>query len=116
MGYGPQSQAQFGFNSGFNSVPDASFSTYKGKGRLRDEDFDAAFAEVDATIAAPRTEETAHITEIDNDAATLLEAAMHNVSIDDAERLDSSVKYGTDFQTYVLLSSVSYLPKRYVNM
>ena len=105
-GYGPQSQSQFGYNSGFNggfnSVPEISLSTDKGKGRLH-EDFEAAFAAVAASMTATRMEETARISEVDNDA-TLLEAAMHNVSIDDAEKVDS-VKYGTDFQTCVSLFS-----------
>ena len=98
MGFGPQSQSQFGFNNSFNSIPDTSFSTAKGKGRLRDEDFEAAFAEVAASMSVSRTEDTARISEVD-DEATMLEAAMHNVSIDDAEKLDSSIRYGTDFQT-----------------
>lgn len=103
----PMGMYDIGIGPQFNSMPEVAVG--KGKGRLREEDFEAAFAEVTASMANSSVTETARIAEISGDAANMLEAAMHNVSADDIETLDSSVKYGTDFQTYVIYVFILFL-------
>lgn len=90
-----------GLGQQFNPIQDIPVG--KGKGRLREEDFEAAFAEVAASMTTNSVAETARIVEVPVSATDMLEAAMHNVSVDDTEKLDSSVRYGTDFQTYVIV-------------
>lgn len=70
----------------------------KGKGREREADFEAAFAQVAASLS-PAQAETSHIVEVEG-GVTDLEGAVQDFSVNSAE---ADTEYGTDFKTSVCL-------------
>ncbi|KAI0088040.1 hypothetical protein BDY19DRAFT_951643 [Irpex rosettiformis] len=86
--YMPQMSGQFGMSSMMNFGPPPMLtSTDKGKGKSREIDFDAAFAQFDQ-FHGPSAQETARIEELDDTAD--LAAAMGDTTLQDDE--------GTDFK------------------
>lgn len=70
----------------------------KGKGKSRQEDFEAAFAQFASSVPA----EKARIVEV-GDGIEELENAMRSAGIDESQQEDSSAaEYGTNFQKYAL--------------
>ncbi|KAG1862864.1 hypothetical protein C8R48DRAFT_708697 [Suillus tomentosus] len=70
------------FFQGFNATP-LSADASKGKGKAREADYEAAFAQYAASLQN-QSESTSRIVELDDNAATL-EQAMENVKLGDAE-------------------------------
>lgn len=70
------------FFQGFNAAP-LSVDASKGKGKAREADYEAAFAQYAATLQNQQ-ESTSRIVELDDNTATL-EQAMENVKLGDSE-------------------------------
>lgn len=70
------------FFQGFNATP-LSVDASKGKGKAREADYEAAFAQYAASLQN-QSESASRIVELDDNAATL-EQAMENVKLGDAE-------------------------------
>lgn len=85
--YGANSVAHHGLNANFNVVGS------KGKGKSREADFEAAFAQIAASLS-PAQAEVSGLVEIE-DAVTNIEESLKNVSLNVSE---SDVERGTDFQ------------------
>lgn len=90
----PMSMGMYGMN-GMNMGPAfqggyAGYDTAKGKGKSREADFEAAFAQLDASISTQA--ETSRIVEVD-DSVTDIEEALKATSIEP----------GTDFKRSVAL-------------
>jgi membrane-bound ClpP family serine protease len=85
--YGANNIAHHRLNANFNVVES------KGKGKSREADFEAAFAQIAASLT-PAQAEVSGLVEID-DAVTDIEELLKNVSLNVSE---SDVERGTDFQ------------------
>lgn len=83
------------FFQGFNATP-LSADASKGKGKAREADYEAAFAQYAASLQDQK-ESTSRIVELDDNAATL-EQAMENVKIG-----DSDLKTNADFKEFVVI-------------
>ncbi|KAG1865803.1 hypothetical protein DFJ58DRAFT_770330 [Suillus subalutaceus] len=70
------------FFQGFNATPPSADAS-KGKGKAREADYEAAFAQYAASLQNQQ-ESTSRIVELDDNAATL-EQAMENVKLEDSE-------------------------------
>lgn len=77
--YGNMGQPVF---QGFNAIP-LSADASKGKGKAREADYEAAFAQYAASLQN-QSESTSRIVELDDNAVTL-EQAMENVNLGDTE-------------------------------
>lgn len=75
----------------------------KGKGREREADFEAAFAQVAASLSPARAE-TSRIVEVGN-GITNLEEVVQGLSLNSAE---ADTEYGTDFKTSVCFFNDGY--------
>lgn len=84
------------FFQGFNATP-LSADASKGKGKAREADYEAAFAQYAASLQN-QSESASRIVELDDNAATL-EQAMENVKLGDTE-----LKTNGDFKEFVILS------------
>lgn len=85
--YGANNVAHHGMNANFNVVEG------KGKGKSREADFEAAFAQIAASLT-PAQAEVSGLVEIE-DTVTDIEESLKNVSLNVSE---SDVERGTDFQ------------------
>jgi len=85
--YGANNVAHHGLNANFNVVEG------KGKGKSREADFEAAFAQIAASLT-PAQAEVSGLAEVE-DGVTDIEESLKNVSLDVSE---SDVERGTDFQ------------------
>jgi peroxin-5 len=83
------------FFQGFNAAP-LSVDASKGKGKAREADYEAAFAQYAATLQNQQ-ESTSRIVELDDNTATL-EQAMENVKLGDSE-----LKTNGNFKEFVIL-------------
>jgi peroxin-5 len=83
------------FFQGFNATP-LSADASKGKGKAREADYEAAFAQYAASLQNQQ-ESTSRIVELDDNAATL-EQAMENIKL-----ADSELKTNADFKEFVIL-------------
>ena len=79
------------------SVPQ-SLDKGKGKGKSRDIDFEAAFAQITASLASDQTESSARIVEVDDNVASLSDA-LQNTTLTDAEQRASEKR--PEFKEYV---------------
>ncbi|EDR11864.1 uncharacterized protein LACBIDRAFT_313746 [Laccaria bicolor S238N-H82] len=85
--YGANNVAHYGLSANFNVVEG------KGKGKSREADFEAAFAQIAASLT-PAQADVSGFVEIE-DEATDIEESLKNVSLNVSE---SDVEHGTDFQ------------------
>ncbi|KAF9469877.1 hypothetical protein BDZ94DRAFT_1151032 [Collybia nuda] len=85
----------YGVGPGLNMYQGANniLGEGKGKGREREADFEAAFAQVAASLLPTQTE-TSRIVEVENEIASL-EGTVESLSL---ESVDADSEYGTDFK------------------
>jgi peroxin-5 len=78
------------FFQGFDATPPIVADTSKGKGKAREADFEAAFAQVAASLQNQQ-QSTSSIVEL-NDTAASLEQAMENVKLGDPNTTNADFK------------------------
>lgn len=88
----------------FTAPPNLLQSLDKGKGKSRDIDFDAAFAQIAASMTSSQAE-SARIEEVD-DSVTELSETLQNANIKDGEQLSSG--NAPEFKEYVVYSDGGY--------
>lgn len=98
----PMSMGMYGMNmnssmyQGVNAGYDISADQSKGKGKSREADFEAAFAQVAASLSSAQAE-TSRIVEVE-DGVNDIEEALKNASLKSGE---GQAEYGTDFKKWV---------------